>query len=97
MGSIVHINTRPRTWTAYDSGRKLRKEYGGEPIWYVCYGTHDDDPVGVTDLDMYMRESVYNKLISGEYHIQLNSNRRAFTVCDKDGNTIEPISPGFCY
>lgn len=97
MGSICAINTNPATWTAYNSGRKLKPEFGGEPLMLVRYGTLDDDPDGQVDMEMYMRESVYNNLISGIYKINPDSKwQHRLIVVDTNNNVIQPIG-GICY
>lgn len=93
MGSICHINMNPTTWTAFDNGKRLKPEFGGEPLMTVRYGTLDDDPDGLVDLEMSMRKSVYDKLISGAYKISPDSRwRHKLIITDKDGNIIPSLA-----
>lgn len=92
MGSICSINTNPATWPAYDSGRKLKPEFGGESLMTVRYGTFDDDPGGLTDMEIYMRTSVYDKLMDGTYKVSPDSCwRRKLIITDKGGNIIPSL------
>lgn len=97
MGSIYHIQTNPKAWSAYNSGKKLKEEYGGHELMKICYGVFDDFP-GIQDLEMYMRKPVYDKLMSGEYRVSKESHcKRSLIITDKSGNIIEPIKEDFCY
>ena len=59
----------------------------------VRYGTLDDDPDGLVDLEMSMRKSVYDKLISGTYKISPDSRwRHKLIITDKDGNIIPSLA-----
>jgi hypothetical protein len=63
----------------------------------VCYGVFDDFP-GVQDMEIYMRKSVYNKLLSGEYIVAKESDfKRSLIIKDKNGNIVEPVKEDFCY
>lgn len=93
MGSICCINTNPNAWAAYDSGKHLKPEFGGEPLMTVRYGTFDDDPDGLIDLEMSMRKSVYDKLMNGTYKVSPDSRwRRQLIITDRDGNIIPSLA-----
>lgn len=95
MGSIVHINRNPKTWVAIDEGRTLTASYHYEPILKVRYGTFDDDPDGLVDMEMYMRKSIYDRLIMGEYKVAV-SNVRDMQIIDSNNQIVKPINE-FCY
>ena len=97
MGSICSINRCPKTWPAYLSGKKLKDEYGGEDLMTIQYGFFDDD-LRAFDMEMYMRKSVYEKLMSGEYSVRKDSSiMRRLIIIDKDGQEIKPMAEDFCY
>lgn len=92
------INTDPKTWPACDSGRRCKSDTGNkEAILQVTYGTSHDDNREFRNLDLYMRKSIYDKLVSGEYHIRATENGKGFTIHDATGARIPPISACFCY
>lgn len=92
MGSICWISSDPRRWRAYETGQKLKEEYGGEDLFKVCYGSFDDDPGGVFDLEMLMRQSVYQKAMSGEYKVSPNSRwQHKLILVDAVGKEISPV------
>ena len=55
MGSICSLNRRVSTWPVEDSGLRLKREYGGEPLVRVTYGASDDYPEGAGDMTILMR------------------------------------------
>ena len=92
MGSIIHIKSNPTTWKVYDSGKCLKEEYGGEKLLTVHYGFFDDDPCGVCDMEMYMRESIYQKLLNNEYVVSANSKfHQKLILLDKNGNVVPSL------
>lgn len=92
MGNICFINRRPNTWPACLSKKVLKPEYGSESLIHIRYGTFDDYPDGAYELEMLMRRSVYNKLLSGEYSVDPDSNRlRRLMVIDRNGRAVEPL------
>lgn len=97
MGSICHINTNPKTWVAFDSGLKLKPEFGGESLMTVRYGTFDDDPDGICDMEMYMRTSVYEGLLNGTYTVSPDSKwQHRLIVLDTNGQIVPSVG-GSCY
>jgi hypothetical protein len=95
MGSIIHVNKRPSTWPTIDEGYKLKQEFDNAEIIKIRYGSCDDDPDGCTDLEMYMRKSIYAKLISGEYTV--SQSHISLRIVDKDNNVIPPVCPETIY
>lgn len=67
MGSIYHINRNPKNWVYIPTDKKLVPEHGGDRLYQVRYGELDDYPDGLVPLEIYIRESIANKLMSGEY------------------------------
>lgn len=92
MGSIVWIEPNPDKWKAHYSKYKTRVT--GEPLLIVTYGTFDD--YDTCELETFMRESVYNKLISGEYHVDKN-DKRNLIILDKNDSTVESYCSGAIY
>ena len=98
MGSICHIVRNPKVWRFWETDKKLKHEYGGEILYKVVYGTFDDDPIGVFDLEMYMRKSILDNLLNGKYTIDTNSRwERKLIVLDESKNKIHPLKKDFCY
>ena len=98
MGSICHIVQNPKNWRYWETNRKLKSEYGGEMLCKIAYGTFDDDPIGVFDLEMYMRKSILDNLLNGKYIIDPESRwKRKLVVLDENKNKIEPLKEDFCY
>ena len=92
MGSIYYIATNPKRWRTYDSGLRLRDEYGGETLTKIIYGTFDDYPCEF-ELEMYMRKSVYEKLINNEYFVSSKSSfMHRLVILDANGNEVTPLS-----
>lgn len=93
MGSIYYINRNPHQWKVWESDKVLKPLYGSERLLNVVYGEYDDYPSGVCELEMYMRPSIYNKLLSGEYTVDPEStNRRSLIIRDKNNNEIKPLA-----
>lgn len=98
MGSICYINSDPNSWLSIETNLYLKPQYGGEGLYSVHFGTFDDDSCGVIDMEMYMRESVYLKVMSGEYTVSPQSGRNHELILqDKQSNIIPALKPGFCY
>lgn len=92
MGSICYINSNPATWSVVESKKKLKAEYGGEPLLEVSYGIFDDYPEGPQELTMYMRKSVYDMLISGRYTVAEDSKwRHKLILLDCNGRVVPPL------
>lgn len=97
MSSICFINTNPQAWRAYDAGMKLKPEYSGEELMKICYGSLDDDPDCACDMEMFMRKSVYDKLMDGTYVVSAESKwQRRLIITTKTGEPVAPIG-GHCY
>lgn len=97
LSSIYFIFTNPKHWHTYLTSKRLKEKYSNEPLYNVRYGVLDDDPDGTTDLEMLMRESVYQKVMSGEYTVSQESKyRHKLILVDKNQNPIQPISD-ICY
>lgn len=95
MGSIVYIIREPKNLIVVQDG--YQSKVTGENLLKIIYGNYDDYD-GCCDLTIYIRESVLNKLYSGEYHIgEFSKTGRNFIIFDKEGNMIQPIKEDFCY
>lgn len=98
MGSICHICKSPRAWLMWPTGYRTRSDLGGEELVRIRYGTWDDDPGGVFDLEMLMRRSVYDKLLSGVYTIAPDSDwKRSLHVLDESGELVVPLGEDAIY
>ena len=95
MGSIVHINRNPKTWVTIDEGYTLTGPYNYAPILKIRYGSFDDDPDGLVEMEMHMRKSIYENLMSGKYKVS-REHIRELRVLDENNQIIEPIND-FCY
>ena len=95
MGSIVHIIRKPEQLILTLNEATVKST--GEKVVQIIYGDYDDYD-GCSDLTIYIRESVLNKLYSGEYHIgEFAKTGRNFVIFDKEGNMIQPIKEDFYY
>ena len=95
MGSICWVHSDPHKWKAWNTGKRLKEDLGGEELFWVCFGSLDDE--GIYDLEMYMRRSVYEKAKAGEYKVSPNSKwKRKLILVDAAGNEIPPLNE-FCY
>lgn len=97
MGSICSINRNPNTWRMWYPDKKLKEKFGGESLVKIVYGTFDDYPQSF-EMEMYMRESIYQKLISGEYKVSSDSNiYKRLIIEDSNGDEVRAIADDFCY
>lgn len=87
MGSIIHIDHNPKRWRVIRDDLKLKET--GESLLQVEIGDLDDYPDGCTELVQYIRKSVYDKLISGEYTVKSGRITR-LEILNKEGNEIKP-------
>lgn len=95
MGSITSIRRNPKTWSVLDRGETLKAT--GEPVVKVQYGSCDDYP-GMYELSMYMRKSVYEKCLSGEYAVSPESDLvTGLVLVDRTGNPVPPVKTGIVY
>ena len=67
---------------------QLKDKYGGDTLVHITYGSFDDYPQ-MFELEMLMREKIYNGLISGEYSVSEDSSwKKRLIIVDKEGNVI---------
>ena len=91
MGSICYIQTVPSEWTAWQAGLRLVDSLGGEDLVRVRFGSFDDETL--SDMEMYMRQSIFDKVMSGEYRVSPNSKwKKKLVLIDKHGNEVAPIN-----
>lgn len=95
MKNEIFIHLDPNRWKVWKTGKRLRNEWVGEEIVGICYGSLDKE--GVYDLEMYMRRSIYEKVMTGEYNVSLKSKSLLrLVLVDKAGNEIPRVG-GLCY
>lgn len=92
MGSIWFIYRNPEAWYVEHAGQ-LKPEYGGEPVLRVRYGSVDD--FYTEDLEILMRESIYNKLIAGNYTVAKTYSK--LSILDENNYEIPPLAEGAVY
>lgn len=86
------INTRPETWPVTLSDKYTGPRFNGEKMVNVIYGTFHPPAGKPENMAMFMRDSVYEKLISGEYTVAKDINRPSrIGVFDKSGNYVKPV------
>lgn len=96
MGSICYIERNSKRWTVLDRGTRLKTT--GEKLVTVRCGDFDDYPAGTVDIEIYMRKSILDKLLTGEYRVSPNSRFHGSPiVLRQDGSVVPPIEEGFCY
>lgn len=94
MGCIIRIRPDPHKWTIYDAEKSLSPQSGSDKLLKVIYGIIYDDPTGIEDLDILIREKVMNNILSGKYSITTNAYaEEKIQVFDENKNKIEPIIP----
>lgn len=92
MGSIVSIYQDPKTWDIKGTNKHLKQEYGGEKLFRVVYGEWDDELSGIQPMEIHMRKSVLEKVLTGEYTVHSNSQyKRTLILQDKNGNIVPRI------
>lgn len=87
MGSIISIAHNPKRWIVDPRDTFLKET--GERILYVTTGDFDDDLTGLSPIELYIRESIYKKLLSGEYMVQPGHLTRLI-ILDSDKNQVKP-------
>lgn len=88
IGSICHIIKNPKNWNCIPTDKRLKPEYCGEILYKVQYGELDDYLDGLIPLDIYIRKSILNKLISGEYKVERGPDF-SIQIFDSNGNIIK--------
>lgn len=100
MGSIATIYQNPNAWKITPTEKYLKPEYSGEKLFHVVYGEWDDELSGTQPMEIHIRESIVNKILSGEYKIHPNSkHKRKLILQDEIGNIVPalPQGDGFVY
>ena len=87
MGSTINIEHDPKRWAVGTRGTFLKKD--GEKLLSVTIGDFDDGFSGSSPIELYIRESIYQKLMSGEYTVQPGYITRLI-VLDSNGNLVKP-------
>lgn len=96
MGSICYIERNPMRWTVIDRGTRLKAT--GEKLLTVRCGDFDDYPMGCMDIELYMRQSILDKLHAGEYRVSQESKFHGWPIIlNQGGAVVPPVSEGFCY
>lgn len=94
MGSLVSVFQNKQRWMT--TGRVVKLRDTGEECVEVVYGSADNDYEGSADLTIYMRKSVYDKVMSGEYSIK-QTRTDSLVVLDKKGIPVRPIVEEYVY
>jgi hypothetical protein len=87
MGSIINIKTNPKSWYI-DETKTLSLKATGEPLVVAHVGVGDWDYLGSDDVVVYIRKSIYDKLVAGEYKVRKNQVK--LVVEDLNGNVVQP-------
>ena len=94
MGKIVHVVSDPQKWRIVNSGAFLKSNPNVELI-KVVYGTFDDDPGGIFEIETWIRKDIYDRLMAGEYSLRINREHSQyafdFLVYNCHGDLIPPI------
>lgn len=90
MNKKMYVEKDARKWNCEDNNTRLLENHDEEKLLKVDYGCED------VWMSMYIRESLYQKLISNEYHVDTNS-LTTLVILDSIGNRIAPISPDIIY
>lgn len=90
MGTICTIYTSVDRWTFLEQSLKLKKT--NEPLVIARYGTLDDDMTGLSDLEIYMREHIAQKLKTRQFSISKDAAAgRHLVILDQSGQPVEPF------
>jgi hypothetical protein len=96
MGSIISYNNDYKTWR--NTGKTGIIKQSGEDVTLYIVGWASYDYEGDSDIEMWIRDSVFNKLQSGEYHTETTKRyQHEISIIDNDGKYVEPIKHDFCY
>lgn len=87
MGSIINIWVNPKNWHI-DETKELSLKETGEPLVVAHVGVGDWDYLGPDDVVVYIRKSIYDKLMSGEYKVRKRQIK--LVVEDNAGNVVSP-------
>lgn len=87
MGSTINIEHDPKRWIVGSRGTFVKRN--GEKLLSVTIGRINDDFSGESPVELYIHESIYKKLLSGEYQAQ-PGNITGLTVLDSNGNLVKP-------
>ena len=90
MGSICYIEKDPSKWRVWQTDMQLKEEFGGEKLLKVVFGTFDDHDF--SELEIYMRPSVYEKLLKKEYEVATESKwKQCLVIIDKERRKVPPV------
>ena len=89
MGSIINIKTNPKNWYIITTSNPIFAKATGEELVKAWIGVGDYDYLGKDDIIVYVRKSIYEKLISGEYLVKKNQIK--LIIEDRNGRIIEPL------
>ncbi len=89
MGSIINIWTDPKKWYIETTPNPLFTKTTSEELLKAHVGVGDYDYHGADDVVIYVRKSIYEKLISGEYIVKRNQIK--LVIENKNGNLIKPF------
>ena len=87
MGSIINIWGNPKNWYIDDT-KELSLKETGEALVVAHVGVGDWDYLGQDDVVVYIRKSIYDKLMTGEYKVRRNQIK--LVVEDTTGNIVQP-------
>ena len=90
MSQKMYVEKDARKWNCENNNTRLLGNYNEEKLLKIDYGCED------VWMSLYIRESLYQKLISNEYHVDTNS-LTTLVILDSIGNRITPISPDIIY
>lgn len=89
MGSIINIWTNPQNWHIETPPNSFFTKTTKEELVKAHIGVGDYDYHGADDIVVYVRKTIFNKLLSGEYIVKKNQIK--LVIEDKNGNRIEPF------
>ena len=95
MGSICCIYSDYERWEE-TSDKKTTKS--NENVTKYIIGHHINDFQAQYDIEIYIRDSIYEKIKNKEYLVDKETNpSRTLIIKDKAGNKIEPLLKDYCY
>ena len=89
MGSIINIWSNPKKWYIETTPEPIFTKKTHEELIKAHIGVGDYDYHGSDDIVVYVRKSIYDKLLSGEYTVKRNQIK--LVIENKDKTVVEPF------
>ena len=76
----------------------LNSKYNNEKVYNVIIGYVDCDYAVSGDISIYIRETIYNNLMSGKYRLAVKKSKASqIWILDENLNEIPQLKNGYIY